>query len=145
MAEVVLAQMVSDNPLLRSTVEVSSAGTANWHVGKEMDERARAALNRAGFLGAGSRAAFADSTYLDSLDVIVVMTREHRADVLARCTRHDTELVLLRSLLQSDHDLDLADPYYGNSDDFDECLDSVIRACQELVPRLRLVGETFEA
>jgi protein-tyrosine phosphatase len=132
MAEVVLGDLVERDDRLRGRVRVSSAGTARWHVGDEMDPRARRALDRAGWAGPGSAAAFADSAYLDAHDVVIVMTREHRADVLARLTRRDVQVILLRELL-GETGLDLADPYYGDDDAFDECLDVIRRAAERWV------------
>ena len=64
MAEVVLRQLVADVPLLNDRVDVTSAGTARWHVGGSMDVRARAALDRAGFTTAGTPAVYANRPYL---------------------------------------------------------------------------------
>jgi protein-tyrosine phosphatase len=140
MGEVVLAGLVADTAQL-GHVQVSSAGTANWHVGKEMDPRTRRALDRAGFTGAGSPARFASPDYLDELDLVIVMTREHRSDVNSRRRRADGDVVLLRSLLDDRHELDLADPYYGDDQEFDEALSTIIRACREVV-RALLAGES---
>jgi protein-tyrosine phosphatase len=122
MAEVVLRHLIADDPLLKDHVNVTSAGTANWHVGSPMDPRARAALDRAGYPGAGTLGAYADAAFLDGQDLVVVMTREHLRDVQLRLTNTNTEVVLWRNLLESAHDLDVADPYYGGDDEFDECL-----------------------
>ncbi len=135
MAEVVLNDLVDRDERLRGRVRVSSAGTAKWHVGDEMDPRARRALDRAGFTGAGTPAAFADATYLDAHDVVIVMTREHRADVLGRLTRRDVRVIMLRELL-GEPGLDLADPYYGEDGAFDECLETIQRAAESWLEEL---------
>jgi len=122
MAEVVLRHLIAEDHLLKDQVSVTSAGTANWHVGSPMDPRARAALDRAGYHGTGSPGAFADRDFLDRQDIVIVMTREHRREVLLRLTNVDTEVVLWRSLLDSKRELDVADPYYGDDVEFDECL-----------------------
>jgi protein-tyrosine phosphatase len=132
MAEVFVRHLVEGDPTLRGHVIVTSAGTANWHVGDAMDPRARAALDRAGLPGNGSPAAHANRAYLDAQDVVIVMTREHLADVRARLENPETDVWLWRSLLGSPVELDVADPYYGSSQDFDECL-AVLR---EAGPRL---------
>lgn len=139
MGEVVLTQFVADDPALRNRVTITSAGTANWHVGSPMDDRARSALRRAGFNQPGSLAQFASREYLQSLDLTVVMTREHRHDVRERGGDDGGPIILIRSLLESQHELDLADPYYGDDRDFDACLDTIIRSCRVLV-RERLLG-----
>jgi protein-tyrosine phosphatase len=142
MAEVVLRQRAEDDPRLAGRLTVSSAGTANWHVGSSMDERARAALDRAGFSGAGTRGLFADTAYLHQQDVVVVMGVEHRRDVIQRLASTTTEVVTLRSLLGHGDDLDVADPYYGTDSDFDECLDVIRRGVEALAERLaRRLGD----
>jgi protein-tyrosine phosphatase len=145
MAEVVLAQFASDDPVLAPSLLVTSAGTANWHVDKPMDSRARTALDKAGFNAVGSLAEFANAEFLDRLDLTVVMTREQRHDVQTRRSEGDSPVILLRSILDSTHDLDLSDPYYGTSQDFDACLNVIIPACQELARGLRLGGAKYVA
>jgi protein-tyrosine phosphatase len=137
MAEVVLRHFVDADPLLRGSVDVTSAGTANWHVGSPMDERARRALDRAGFAGAGSLAAYADRSYLDDQDLVVGMTREHVHEVRKRLTNDATEVILLRNLIEPGRDLDLFDPYYGGGDEFDECLGVLRRGGRCLTSEFR--------
>jgi protein-tyrosine phosphatase len=125
MAEVVLRQFVTTDPLLRGRVDVTSAGTANWHVGSPMDDRARRALVRAGFDDEGTLAAFADRAYLNAQDIVIGMTREHVHEVKKRLTNQATEVLLLRNLIEPGLNLDLFDPYYGDALEFDECLEVV--------------------
>jgi protein-tyrosine phosphatase len=146
MAEVVLAAMVDAEPSLRGRVDVTSAGTANWHVGAAMDPRARGALDRAGYANDGSPAAFADRAYLDGQDIVVTMTREHANDVRHRLSNQSTEVVLLRNLLEPGKNLDVADPYYGDDTEFDQCLELIRRGGQRLTLALRsrLDADSFE-
>jgi protein-tyrosine phosphatase len=127
MAEVVLKHLIAEDPALRDLVTVSSAGTARWHVGDAMDERARAALDRAGYRLEGSPGLYADTGFLDRQDLILVMTREHRFDVRQRLARRSTEVLLWRDLFESEPGLDLADPYYGDDREFDDCLMALSR------------------
>jgi protein-tyrosine phosphatase len=122
MAEVVWRDVIARTPGLAGRVEVTSAGTARWHVGKPMDSRARRALDRAGFDDPGTLGAFADREYLLGHDLILVMTREHRDDVRARAGEKCPPVELLRNYLTPGLDLDLADPYYGDDAEFDACL-----------------------
>jgi protein-tyrosine phosphatase len=137
MAEVVFAHMVDADPSLRGRVAVTSAGTANWHVGAAMDSRARQALDRAGYSNEGTPAAFADRTYLDSHDIVVAMTREHANDIRRRLTNESTEVVLLRNLLDPGQNLDVADPYYGDDAEFDQCLELIREGGRRLTSELR--------
>jgi len=137
MAEVVLQHLIAEDPRLNGHVIVTSAGTASWHVGSAMDPRARQALDRAGYRREGSPAAYADRGFLDAQDVVVVMTREHLADVRARLTNPRTEVVLWRHLIDPTKDLDVADPYYGDDAEFDDCLDVIAAGGEELMSLLR--------
>jgi protein-tyrosine phosphatase len=132
MAEVAWRHLVADDSELDGRVEITSAGTAKWHVGSPMDPRARRALDRAGLHLDGTPAAFADAAYLDRQDIVVVMTREHRYDVLDRLTNDDVEVILLRNLTTPGQDLDVADPYYGDDGEFDACLSQLLQGGQRL-------------
>lgn len=137
MAEVILKHLVADDPSLRGHVEVTSAGVANWHVGDQMDPRARSALNRAGYLLGGTPGAYASREYLDAQDIVVVMTREHLHEIRGRLSNPMTDVVLWRHLLDPERDLDVADPYYGDDRDFDECLGILRAGCARLTSVLR--------
>ncbi|HUY43247.1 MAG TPA: protein tyrosine phosphatase [Acidimicrobiales bacterium] len=146
MAEVVYRDLVARDEVLRDRVEVTSAGTACWHVGSAMDSRAQSALRRTGFEGSGTPGAYADRRYLASLDLAVVMTREHRIDI-RQSIGNGLEVLLVRELLDPPEALDLADPYYGDDADFDECLATIRRSGPRLtwVLRQRLDAGSNEA
>ncbi|MGC2485518.1 MAG: low molecular weight protein-tyrosine-phosphatase [Acidimicrobiales bacterium] len=137
MAEVVLQQLIAADPALAGHVRVTSAGTANWHVGDEMDPRARRALQRAGYTRAGSPALYASAAYLNDQDVVVVMTREHLATVRERLTNPGTEVLLWRQLIDPPKELDVADPYYGDDAEFDNCLGELADGADRLIELLR--------
>jgi len=142
MAEVFARDLVAQDPLLAERVLVTSAGTARWHVGSEMDPRARAALDRAGLVGPGTPAAYADAQFLDSQDLVLVMSREHVSDVRRRLRNGRTVVRLYRDLLEPGLDLDVADPYYGTDRDFDACLSLLRRSGPRLKEEFRrLLGE----
>ena len=147
MAEVALLHLIAGDDTLRDVVNITSAGTAKWHVGSPMDERARQSLDRAGLPVEGSLGAFADREYLDGHDLVVVMTREHFHEVRQRLSNHSTEILLIRNLLEPGLDLDVADPYYGGDADFDDCLELLTRALQRLTSEFhrRLGADSYEA
>ncbi|MEI8148273.1 MAG: low molecular weight protein-tyrosine-phosphatase [Actinomycetes bacterium] len=129
--EILLREAIAAVPEMAQRVEVTSAGTANWHVGKEMDPRAAAALQRAGLPTDATLGAFASAELLRELGLVVVMTREHRTDVLAR--HPEADVLLVRELL-GHGSMDVADPYYGQDQDFDDCL-AMLRDVTPLVVR----------
>ena len=136
MAEIVFRDQVARDRFLDERVQVSSAGTARWHVGALMDRRARAALIKAGFSNPHTTGTFANRDYLSALNLAVVMTHEQRDDVRARIG-NDLEVLLLRELLEPPVSRDFADPYYGDADEFDECLRTIQLAGQRLTSVLR--------
>ena len=147
MGEVIFRHHVDADESLRGRVQVTSAGTANWHVGEPMDRRARDALDRAGYVGAGSPGAYADRAYLERQDLLIVMTREHLHEVRERVGRPLPDAVLLRSFADDGHGRDVADPYYGDDREFDECLELLRECCRRLTSgfRQRLGADSFEA
>jgi protein-tyrosine phosphatase len=142
MGEVVLRQIVENDDELRTRVVVTSAGTANWHVGQSMDPRARAALDRAGYLADGTLAAFADRSYIDQHDVIMVMTKDHRREIDARRTNPDVSIISIRDITEPGHGLEVADPYYGDDGDFDFCLSQLIQGMTTWTSALRRSSES---
>jgi protein-tyrosine phosphatase len=137
MAEVAFRNEIATDQFLANRVQVTSAGTANWHVGSEMDPRARAALDAAGLTQAGTPATYADREYLNRHDLVVVMTREQVHEVAARATNPRTRVVMLRNLLEPGLDLDVPDPYYGDLQDFVDCLRLIRAAGRHLTLELR--------
>jgi protein-tyrosine phosphatase len=148
MADVVLRYLAADVALgdgtrLGDVLEVSSAGTGGWHAGEPMDPRARGALERRGYRDHGHRARAFETSWLDDDGLVVCLDRGHRQTLagLARARagdyRHDDRLVLLRSFdRRAGGDVDVPDPYYGDDDDFERCLDMIEAGCRGLVVRL---------
>ena len=142
----VVVNALLDQAGLRDDVEVTSAGTGDWHVGEPMDSRAAAVLTRAGYDAGRHRARHFDADWHDH-DLILVMDHANLADVLAELPpdRHD-RVRLFRSF---DPEVEPAadptdvpgvpDPYYGGADGFEEVLEIVERTAHRLVAELGLV------
>ena len=153
MGDVVLRQLaaertLADGTVLADRIEVASAGTGNWHAGEPMDPRARAALERRGYVDHGHRAQAFETGWLDGTDLVVCMDRGHRQTLAGKARhhagdhRHEDRLVLLRSFdRRAGGDQDVPDPYYGDDEGFDRCLDLVEAGCRGLVEHLAAVAE----
>lgn len=145
MAEVVLTTMAAAHPGL-SELEVSSAGTGNWHAGEPMDLRAQEALAKAGYPHHDHRARAFPAAWLDEAvdgDLVVCLDRGHQQTLrsLARGRvgddRHEPRLVMLRSYdRRAGGEVDVPDPYYGDQAEFDRCLAMIEVACTGLVEAL---------
>jgi protein-tyrosine phosphatase len=135
-AETVMRSLLVDNGLA-DQVDVSSAGTGDWHIGQGADERALAVLSRHGYDGSAHRAQqFLREAIADHNLVIAMDTSNLSA--LRRMAR-DGESDKLRLLREFDPDAtgtDVPDPYYGGDEGFDEVLGMVEAACRGLLDYL---------
>ncbi len=111
--------------------EVDSAGTADWHTGKGPDPRSvEAAADRGINLTGVARQVTPED--LDSFDLIVAMDRSNRDDLLEISPGASPRIRLLRDYADGT-DLDVPDPYHGDSGGFAEVLDIVLRNCAALL------------
>ena len=141
MGEVILRSMLRSAGLDRQVV-VDSAGTGGWHEGHAADPRTVRALKDRGYDGTRHRAREFRPEWFSDRDLIVVADEGHLRDLRrwAPDAHASAKVRLLREFDATAVDsgtLEVDDPYYGNADDFDQCLTVVERACQGLVGRLR--------
>ncbi|MCT7351436.1 low molecular weight phosphotyrosine protein phosphatase [Streptomyces sp. 15-116A] len=138
MAESVFRTRVAEAGL-EGLVEVDSAGTGGWHEGDGADPRAVAVLEENGY-GTGHTARQFDPSWFARLDLVIALDSGHlRALRRLAPTRRDADKVrLLRSYdpaAGGDHDV--PDPYYGDADGFDACLEMVEAASTGLLAAVR--------
>jgi protein-tyrosine phosphatase len=138
MADVVMRASVRDAGL-EDRIEVSSAGTGDWHIGAPADERAVAALARRGFDGTPHRARQFTAGWFAVHDLVLALDGANL--VAIRELAPPDQRVKVRLLREFDpqagHELDVPDPYYGGSGHFEEVLDMVERSCHGLLDHLR--------
>jgi protein-tyrosine phosphatase len=136
MAEAVLRSMLVDVGL-DSRIEVSSAGTGDWHVGEGADPRTVEVLSRRGYDASRHEARQFTSELLADNDVVLAVDRSTQR-VLTRLSRSGGEKIrLLREFdPTAGTDVDVPDPYFGGPDGFDTVLDMVERACRGLLDTL---------
>jgi protein-tyrosine phosphatase len=138
MAESVFRTRVEEAGL-GDLVEVDSAGTGGWHEGDGADPRTVAALEENGYDSDHIARQF-QSSWFSRLDLVIALDSGH-LKALRRLapTPQDAEKVrLLRSYdPAADGDLDVPDPYYGEIDGFEECLETVEAASLGLLVAVR--------
>jgi protein-tyrosine phosphatase len=136
-AEAVLRELAArEAPEL--TLEVDSAGTAEYHVGQPPDPRTRAAAARRGYDLSALRARTVESTDFERFDLILAMDRDNLKALRRRAPSHSHER--LRLFLEFSPDAapeDVPDPYYGGPNGFEEVLDLVEAAARGLLKHLR--------
>jgi protein-tyrosine phosphatase len=101
-------------------VEVDSAGTAQWHVGKPPDARAIAAARRAGVDISNQRARQVAPADFHRFERIVAMDADNLAALeRMRPPEARAELSLLLDNVEGRSGQGVADPYHGGDDHFD--------------------------
>jgi protein-tyrosine phosphatase len=116
-------------------IEISSAGTGNWHVGKPPDPRMQATAKQHG-VTMKSRARQFVAEDFDRLDLVLAMDRSNEEDLRRMCRSPAAEkkLRLFRSFdPESKGGEDVPDPYYGGIDGFDTVFQIVHRTCPEIL------------
>ncbi len=136
-AEGVFRKMVEEAGL-GERVEIDSAGTGHWHVGKGADARSVAAAKRRGVDLSGHVArqvTRADIVGEGAWDYVVVMDGSNKANVLGLCGREGEGRVHMMMDWYPDTDVDeVPDPYFGHGEEgFEHVLDLLERACAGLL------------
>ena len=118
-------------------VEVDSAGTGDWHVGKAPDQRAQAAALRNGVDISRMRARSVQPGDFHRFDHIVALDADNLAD-LRRMRPHNARADLTRLLdhVPGREGEAVADPYYGAEADFDLVWADVAQAARALARKL---------
>ncbi len=135
MAEVVLRDRL-ETAGLGDVVIVDSAGTGGWHIGHDADERARQALEDAGYAFQHSARQFRPE-WLEQADLLLAMDQANLADLqnLAATYEYGAEHIqLFRSFDPEAADsAEVPDPYYGGAAGFTAVLAMVERAADGVV------------
>ncbi len=131
MAEVVFGSLVK-HAGYEGAITVISAGTGDWHVGEQSDQRTIDTLAARGYDGTHHRAKQFDPAWFDSLDLVVVFDRSQER--ILRAWEFLTHR--LREFGSFDQEqaalVDVPDPYYSDAAMFDSVLGMIERASAAL-------------
>lgn len=123
---------------LEGRIEVDSAGTGDWHVGKPADLRTCQAAQLRGYDLSALRARQVSVADFHAFDLILAMDSSNLHDLQQlRPGNHDVaelDLFLRRYQLELD---EVPDPYYGGTAGFEQVLDLIERAGDALVLELK--------
>lgn len=123
------------NPVM---VEVDSAGTAEWHVGKPPDGRAVQAASRRGIDISACRARQVGRDDFFAFDYLLAMDGSNlEALEAAKPRRAQGELGLFLDYAPEIQIKDVPDPYYGGPQQFDYVLDLLEVGARGLLSALR--------
>ncbi|MEC9406752.1 MAG: low molecular weight protein-tyrosine-phosphatase [Pseudomonadota bacterium] len=119
-------------------LQVDSAGTGDWHVGKPPDPRAQAVAARNGVDISGYRARQVCDTDYQRYTHIVALDKDNLADLHAIAPPAvSAELSLLLDHVAGRQGDSVADPYFGDDEGFDVTWADVTAGAQALAKHLR--------
>jgi protein-tyrosine phosphatase len=122
---------------LAGQVEVASAGTGDWHVGKAPDKRSQAAARLRGYDLSGQLAQQVSRADFAMYDLILAMDNSNLRNLKAlQPAQGKAELDLFLRRYQSELD-EVPDPYYDGDQGFEQVLDLIERASDLLVIELK--------
>ena len=122
-------------------LQIDSAGTAGWHIGKAPDPRTIRAAAQRGYDLAPLRARQVAQDDFHQFDFILAMDRNNLADLQAiRPSRSVAELGLFLDYASAFSEREVPDPYYGGDQGFEQVLDLIENASDGLIARLRGVA-----
>jgi protein-tyrosine phosphatase len=122
---------------LADQVEVASAGTGDWHVGKPPDKRSQAAAKLRGYDLSAQRAQQVTRADFATYDLILAMDNSNLRHLKAlQPAKGKAELDLFLRRYQSEID-EVPDPYHDGDQGFELVLDLIERASDLLVIELK--------
>ena len=122
---------------LADHIEVASAGTGDWHVGKAPDKRSQAAARLRGYDLSAQRAQQVTRADFSAYDLILAMDNSNLRHLKAlQPAKGKAELDLFLRRYESEID-EVPDPYYDGDQGFEQVLDLIERATDRLVIELK--------
>ncbi len=130
LAEAALRQECTHSAL---NVIIDSAGTGDWHVEQPPDERAQAVAARNGVAIGHLRARQVTTSDFHDFDHIIALDNQNLRDLTAmRPAKAAAKLSLLFDHVAGRAGEDVADPYYGGEDGFDQTWAEVTEAARTI-------------
>lgn len=118
---------------LAELVQVDSAGTGDWHVGKPADTRTRRAAQLRGYDMSALRGRQVEADDFQRFDLVLAMDHSNLGNLKRlRSSNEGAELDLFLRRYQLEVD-EVPDPYYGGEQGFENVLDLIERASDALL------------
>lgn len=133
-----LAEGLLASKLPKDLFFVDSAGTGNWHFGKQPDERAIAVAKKNKLDISHQKGKHFKSSDLDDFDYIYVMDNSNYTDVI-KLTKNETQknkVQLILNELFPGENVDVPDPYYGLQNGFDSVFAMLDKSCEAIAEKL---------
>lgn len=133
-----LAEGILQSKLPKDKFIVESAGTGEWHVGKQPDARSIAIADKKGLDISRQRGRLFKAQDFGEFDYIYVMDGSNYNDVL-RLATNDAEknkVKLILNELFPNENVDVPDPYFGLQNGFESVYDMLDQACDVIAKKL---------
>lgn len=117
---------------------VDSAGTINTHFGESPDIRSINVAKKYGIDISNLKARKIKNEDFDLFDFIFVMDNHNFNDVITLMGNKikKSKVKFLTEDLFPNEKVNIADPYYGNEESFEECFELVKRSCEKIIENL---------
>ena len=133
-----MAEGLLASKLPKDRFTVDSAGTGNWHVGKQPDQRSIDTARRNGLDITGQRCRVFSTSDFDEFDYIFVMDNTNYKDVIALARNDDdrSKVSMILDVLFPGERVDVPDPYFGLANGFDNVYKMLDEACSAIAKNL---------
>lgn len=123
---------------MHNSIEVDSAGTAAYHVGNKADARMRQTAKTRGVDLEALRARAVQASDFEEFDLILAMDEDNLFDLNERCPEHlRYKLALFLEFAEHSNLRSVPDPYYGGQAGFEQVMDLVFDASENLLKQIR--------
>jgi len=119
-------------------IEVDSAGTAAYHLGKHPDRRSIEALAQIGVDISRQRARQVTRQDFYDFDWILAMDRANLSNLQDICPEDaSAEVVMLGNFRKGFNGGEVADPYWGDESDFEKMREHLLRLLQDFTAHIK--------
>lgn len=133
-----LAEGILQSKLPRDQFIVDSAGTGNWHVGRQPDARSIAIAKLRGLNISKQKGRQFTAKDFESNDYIFVMDNSNYKDVIQLAPNQEakSKVSLILNDLFPNENVDVPDPYYGMEDGFSNVYGMLDEVCEIIAEKL---------
>jgi len=133
-----LAEGILQSKLPRDQFIVDSAGTGDWHVGRQPDSRSIAIAKLRGLDISRQKGRLFTEKDFETNDYIFVMDNSNYKDVIRLAPNQEakSKVSLILNDLFPDENVDVPDPYYGLEDGFSNVYGMLDEVCEIIAEKL---------
>lgn len=136
----VFAKLVADAGL-QDSIQIDSAGTGDWHIGRPPDERTQRAAIQRGYDLSQLRARQVTSADFQNFDYVLAMDKSNLKDLRAMAgDKTNCHVSLFLDFAESSWKREVPDPYYGGEDGFTTVLELVEDGARGLLAAIQRAG-----